>query len=189
MPTKQADESPVYRLKATLKESAPPIWRRIEVRGSTTLARLHTILQTVMGWTDSHLHEFVVGDVRYGMRDMEWDPLDPRKDERRARLGAIVAGVKDRFSYEYDLGDGWVHDIVVEQVSPAEPDVRYPRCIGGERACPPEDVGGISGYGDFLEALRDPAHEEHETIVEWSGGSFDPEAFDREAINRELTPR
>ncbi len=118
MPTKQVDESPVYRLKVTLKDSSPPIWRRIEVRGSTTLARLHTILQIAMGWTDSHLHEFVVGDVRYGMRDIERDPLDRPKDERRVRLGTIVTGVNDRLRYEYDLGDGWVHELVVEKVSP-----------------------------------------------------------------------
>jgi len=189
MPTKHVDGSPIYRLKVVLKESSPPIWRRIEVRGSTTLAHLHAILQIAMGWTDSHLHEFVVGDARYGMIDLEWDPLDRPKDERRARLGAIVTDAKDRFRYEYDLGDGWMHEVVVEQISPAETGVRYPRCIGGKRACPPEDVGGIWGYGDFLEALRDPAHEEHETMVEWSGGSFDPEVFDIEAINRELTPR
>jgi len=189
MPTRRVDESLIYRLKVTLMDSKPPIWRRVEVRGGTTLARLHTILQIVMGWTDSHLHEFVVGEGRYGMRDLEWDPLDRPKDERRARVGEIVTDVTDRFRYAYDLGDGWVHEVVVEKVSPAEASVRYPRCIDGKRACPPEDVGGIWGYGDFLGALRDPAHEEHETMMEWSGGSFDPEAFDREAINRELTPR
>lgn len=189
MPTKQVDESPIYRLKVTLKDSSPPIWRCIEVRGGTPLARLHTILQIAMGWTDSHLHEFIVGDIRYGMVELAWDPLDRPKDERRARLGALLTTVNHRFRYDYDLGDGWVHDVVVEQISPAETGVRYPRCVGGKRACPPEDVGGIWGYGDFLEALRDPAHEEHETMVEWSGGSFDPEAFDRVAINRELTPR
>ena len=156
MPTKQVDESPIYQLKLTLKHSAPPIWRRIAVRGSTTLARLHTILQIAMGWTDSHLHEFIIGDLRYGMRDLEWDPLDRPKDERRARLGTIVTGVKERFRYEYDLGKAGCMTMMVEQVFPAEAGVRYPRCIGGKRACPPEDVGGIWGYEDSLSALRIP---------------------------------
>jgi hypothetical protein len=189
MVTQRGDASPVHQLKVTLTDITPPIWRRIHVRGSTSLARLHDMLQTVMGWTDSHLHEFVVGDVRYGMVEMEWDPLDRPKDERRVRLGQVVRAVKDRFRYEYDFGDGWEHEIVVEKILAAESGVRYPRCIAGRRACPPEDVGGISGYLDFVEAIRDPTHPEHDDMLTWVGGRFDPEACDVAAINRELEER
>src|SRR5688500_17166132 len=103
MPAKSTDESPVYQLKVTLKGSKPPIWRRIQVRGSTTLAKLHRILQVVMGWEDYHLHQFIVDGVYYGTPDAEWD-LDI-KSERRVRLAQIVPAVKERFVYEYDFGD------------------------------------------------------------------------------------
>jgi hypothetical protein len=184
LPARQLDESPVFQLKVTLKASKPPIWRRIQVRGSTTLPKLHTILQAVMGWYDYHLHEFRVGDTHYGVPDPEWG-LDI-KNERRVKLSDIVADVKDRFVYEYDFGDGWEHQIVVEKVLTPEPDVRYPLCLTGKRACPPEDVGGIWGYGDFLEAMRAPEHPEHETMLEWIGSAFDPLAFDVEAVNQRL---
>src|SRR5688500_9663926 len=114
MPARKTDESPVFQLKVTLKESKPPIWRRIQVRGSTTLPKLHAILQLVMGWTDSHLHEFRVGDIHYGVPDPDWE-MDI-KNERRVKVGAIVAAVKDRFIYDYDFGDSWEHAIVVEKV-------------------------------------------------------------------------
>jgi hypothetical protein len=189
MPTGQIDESPVYQLLVTLRRSDPPIWRRIAVRGSTALARLHIVLQIVMGWTDSHIHEFVVGEVRYGVPIMAWPPAERARNERRFRLDQIVATVGDRFVYDYDFGDAWHIDIRVEAVSLPEPGTRYPRCLAGARACPPEDVGGIPGYADFLAALGDPTHYEHDMWTEWIGGSFDPEAFDREAVNRRLKQR
>jgi hypothetical protein len=182
MPSKRADDSPVFQLKVTLKYSKPPIWRRIQVRGSATLARLHLILQVAMGWTDSHLHVFDVGGVPYGMPDPEWEA----KDERRVKLGQVVAQPKDRLTYLYDMGDNWTHEIVVEKVLPPEPGVRYPICLAGRRACPPEDIGGMWGYEGFLEALRDPNHEEHESLLEWVGGDFNPATFNLEPVNREL---
>jgi hypothetical protein len=185
-PTRQTGRNPVYQLKVTLRDSKPPIWRRIQVRGNTSLSRLHDVLQIVMGWTDSHLHEFVVHDVRYGSSDLEWDPLDRPKDEQRVRLGQLVTRENDRFTYEYDFGDGWAHDIVVEKILPPEPGVPYPRCIAGKRACPPEDVGGMTGYEAFIKGIRDPRHAEHYELLAWAGGAFDPEAFDREAVNRGL---
>lgn len=186
MPTSRTDKNPVYQLKVTLRDSTPPIWRRIQVRGNTSLSRLHGILQIVMGWTDSHLHDFVIRDMRYGSPDMEWDPLDRPKDERRVRLGQLVTQERARFIYEYDFGDGWTHDIVIEKILPPEPDVPYPRCIAGKCACPPEDVGGISGYAAFLLAIRNPRHEEHKDLLAWAGGAFDPAAFDIEAVNDHL---
>ena len=135
MAPRKPDESPVFQLKITLQESKPPIWRRIQVRGSTTLSKLHQILQTVMGWTDSHLHQFIVDGVYYGIPDPDWSDLEI-KSERRVKLGQIVTAGKDRFVYEYDFGDSWEHVIVVEKVLPAEPGVRYPTCLAGKRACP-----------------------------------------------------
>lgn len=186
MPTKRTDESAVYQLKVTLKGSKPPIWRRIQVRGSTTLARLHRILQIVMGWEEAHLHQFIVDGIYYGEPDPDWD-LDI-KSERRVRLEQIVSAVKDRFIYEYDFGDSWEHIIVVEKILPAEAGQRYPRCLTGRRACPPEDVGGVWGYLYFLEAISDAQHPEHEAMLEWVEDDFDPEAFDQEAVNRQLKP-
>lgn len=180
------DTHAVYQLKITLRDSTPPIWRRVQVRGNTSLSRLHAIIQIAMGWTDSHLHEFVIRDARYGMADMEWDPLERPRDERRVRLGQLVTRENDRFTYEYDFGDGWAHEIVVEKILPPEPDVPYPRCVAGKRACPPEDVGGLSGYAHFLAAIRNPRHEEHDDLLAWAGGAFDPAAFDAEAVNRYL---
>jgi hypothetical protein len=188
MPTRKVDESPVYQLKVTLKGSKPPIWRRIQVRGSTTLPKLHAILQIVMGWTDSHLHQFMVGDIYYGIPDPDWD-LDI-KSERRIKVGEIVSAVKDRFVYEYDFGDSWEHEIVVEKVLPPEPGVRYPVCLTGKRACPPEDVGGLWGYAEFVEAIGDPKHPEHADMLTWVGGreplGRDPLAFDVDAVNQGL---
>lgn len=185
-PTRRTDTNPVYQLKITLTGSTPPIWRRVQVRGNTSLSRLHAILQVAMGWTDSHLHEFVIRDTRYGMADMEWDPLERPKDERRVRLGQLLTQEQDRFTYEYDFGDGWTHEIVVEKLLPPEPGVPYPRCIAGKRACPPEDVGGMSGYKHFLAAIRNPRHEEHDDLLAWAGGAFDPVAFDLSAADRAL---
>ncbi|MSP12187.1 MAG: plasmid pRiA4b ORF-3 family protein [Chloroflexi bacterium] len=184
MPTKKTDDSLIYQLKVTLKGSKPPIWRRIQVRGSTTLAKCHMILQIVMGWTDSHLHQFDVGGVYYGTPDSDWG--EDIKNERRVKLEQIVSAVKDRFVYEYDFGDSWEHQIVVEKILAPEPGVHYPICLTGKRACPPEDVGGIWSYPEFLEAIRNPEHPEHEEMLEWIGDGFDPQAFDPEAVNRVL---
>lgn len=166
----------VYQLKATILETKPPIWRRVLVPEETTLTRLHEVLQAAFGWWDYHLHEFEFHGVRYGIDDGE-DWGEPPRDERKARLGKLVE-VGSSFLYVYDFGDYWRHKVVVEKVLPAQPGGTVPACIGGRRACPPEDCGGPWGYDSFLEAIRDPAHEEHDGMLEWVGGSFDPDAFD-----------
>lgn len=166
----------VYQLKASIVGTKPPVWRRVVVPEDIMLARLHDVLQAAFGWWDCHLHEFEIGGVQYGVDDGEsWGP--PPKDERRVRLGS-VAKAGSSFLYWYDFGDDWRHKVVVEKVMPATPGVRYPSCTGGRRACPPEDCGGVWGYEDFLAAIGDPDHDEHESRLEWVGGSFDPEAFD-----------
>jgi len=174
----------VHQLKVTLKGSKPPIWRRIQVPSDTSLYRLHLILQVVMGWTNSHLYQFVVGRTYYGDPDPDYG--GEMKNARTRKLSQVAPAEKDRFVYEYDFGDDWEHDILVEKVLPAVPGVRYLACLGGKRACPPEDCGGIWGYAELLEAIKDPNHPEHEEMVEWVGGEFDPEAFDLEEINESL---
>ncbi len=174
----------VHQIKVVLRGAEPPIWRRLQVPASMTLADLHHVLQVAMGWGDCHLHQFTIAGVRYGIDDGEGWGL-ACKDERHAKLYQ-VARKGARFVYEYDFGDGWEHDIIVENVSPVEE--AYPVCLAGEQACPPEDCGGVWGYDDFLRALADPAHEDREELLEWVGEEFDPERFDLAAVNRALAP-
>lgn len=173
----------IYQLKVTLNHIKPPIWRRVEVPVDVKLGKLHRILQAAMGWTDIHLHAFRIGNECYGVPDPDF-PSDT-KNERNIRLDS-VAQQGDRFFYDYDFGDGWEHEIKVEKILPAETAVHYPRCVDGKRACPPEDCGGPPGYEYLLEALADPEHEEHDSMIEWIGGEFDPEVFDVEKVNQAL---
>ena len=154
--------------------------------GDVTLARLHRILQAVMGWLDYHLHQFIIDGTYYGEPHPDYEDWLEMKDERRFRLHQVAPGEGFRFTYEYDFGDSWGHTLLVEKVFPPEPGVRYPVCVKGRRACPPEDVGGIWGYYGFLEAMQDPDHPDHEMYTEWIGGEFDPEAFDLDEVNAAL---
>jgi len=176
----------VYQIKVTLKDSQPPIWRRILVPANHTFYQLHHTLQFAMGWYDYHLHQFTInGDIYGDPADDEFDDLGTR-DETKFKLSKLIARIPFRFTYEYDFGDGWEHILAVEKLLPAERGVHYPVCLAGKRACPPEDVGGVWGYQNFLTALRDPENPEHAEYLEWVGDNFDPEAFDLEAINRRL---
>ncbi len=173
----------IYEIKVTLKHIRPPVWRRLQVPADTRLGKLHRILQAAMGWTDSHLHQFSIGGESYGVPDPD-SPSDI-KSERIIRLGSVVQE-GETFIYEYDFGDGWEHEIKIEKVLPADKDKRYPLCLAGKRACPPEDCGGPPGYERLLEVLRDPKHEEHEEMLEWVGEYFDPGEFDLDEINAGL---
>ena len=185
MPAKSSKVSgPIYQLKITLRDSRPPIWRRVLVPGSFSLYKLHLVIQLAMDWTDSHLHQFIIDDQYYSIPSQDdWEPVI---DERRIMLSKIAPHPKCKFVYEYDFGDSWTHDVVVEKIFPPEAGVKYPYCIKGKRACPPEDVGGVWGYDTFLEAIRDAEHEEHDSYLEWVGGEFDSEAFDIEEVNKAL---
>lgn len=180
-----ASSEPVYQLKISLKAIEPPIWRRVQIRRGILLPRLHAVIQKAMGWQNAHLHEFVIRDVHYG----EPEPDEPHYEveaERNFSLREVAPLVGMRFEYVYDLGDGWLHDVLVERIDmPTEP-LRSPICLGGERACPPEDCGGFPGYEELLEILRDPDHPEHDDRLDWVGGTFDPEAFDLPGVNRKL---
>jgi hypothetical protein len=179
----------ILEIEVFLAETEPRIWRRFEVRDDITLAKLHDVLQAVMGWYDCHLHQFRdMEETRYGPRD---DDMDPEWDadvieERTVKLRHVMPEVGSRLLYEYDFGDDWVHGLEVVKVGPAEPGTRYPRCLSGERACPPEDVGGVYGFYEMLEALANPKHEEHDSYLEWLGGGYDPQAFDLDQVNRLL---
>lgn len=174
----------IHQLKVTLTGTKPPIWRRIQVASSINLRRLHDVIQEAMGWTQSHLYQFELGDVCYGEPDPEYGM--PIRSAKATPLRKIAPEAGAVFLYEYDFGDSWQHRIVVEKVLPPEPGIAYPRCVAGKRACPPEDCGGIWGYQEFLEAIRDPEHPEHEAMLKWVGGAFDPEAFDLRAVNEGL---
>ncbi len=166
----------VIQFKITLRGSKPPIWRRIQVE-DCTLEKFHEHIQTAMGWTNSHLYSFEIDGEQYGDRKIleDLDCIDTKK----TRLGHILppSGVKFRFAYIYDFGNYWDHDVVFEGSSAKQPGQKYPLCVTGKRACPPEDIGNLGGYYDFLEALTDPQHERHEDYLEW-GSDFDPAAFD-----------
>jgi len=188
MPTKKsALPVPIYQLKITLRDFRPPIWRRVLVPAHFTLAQLHWVVQHAMGWTNSHLHHFKVGETYFSlpMPGTDWEELDER-DSRQIRLEQAAPRVKAKLIYEYDFGDSWEHEVVVEKILPPDPKMKHPVCLKGKGACPPEDVGGVWGYANFLEAINDPKHEEHEMYLEWIGGEFDPEAFDLEEVNAAL---
>lgn len=179
----------VYQIKVTLNAIRPPIWRRILVLDQITLLDLHEVIQDVFGWQDYHLHEFKIHDVSYGNpANDEFGEFDIQ-DEAKIKLRKLNLTEGSRFTYEYDFGDSWEHTLVLEKILPLEKGMKLPQCIKGKRACPPEDVGGPWGYEGFLEALRDPQHEEHDSYLEWIGGEFNPEGFDLEGVNKSLHKR
>jgi hypothetical protein len=175
----------VYQLKVTLAGSKPPIWRRLLVTGDTRLPELSNIILAAMGWGGYHLHQFVIGDTYYGEPHPDYGDLEMR-DESKVTLTQIAGYEKATFRYEYDFGDDWQHNVLVEKILPREEGAVYPRCIKGRRACPPEDCGGIWGYADLLEILADPSHPDYEEMQDWVGEDFDPDAFDLVDVNARL---
>jgi len=170
-----------YELKIELLEIEPKILRRVLVPGTITLAQLHEVIQIAMGWTNSHLHEFIVGAHSYSDPEFE---IDDAKSEYRYRLARLAPRVSNTIAYRYDLGDGWEHQIRVENI--IEDDKRYlgkPLCLEGKRNCPPEDCGGPWGYQTFLVAISNKNHKQHKELLNWIGGSFDPEDFDLDVVN------
>jgi len=171
----------IYQFKITLLDAEPPIWRRIQVQ-DCTLDKFHEHIQTAMGWTNSHLHQFDIKGQRYGDPELLDDGFEDFEcvDSTKTNLSQILPKTGKRFAckYEYDFGDGWEHEVLFEGSPPTDPKAKYPVCLEGERACPPENCGGVWGYSDFLEAIGNPKHEEHESMLEWIGERFDPEDFD-----------
>lgn len=181
---KPSSSKTIYQLKITLKNIKPPIWRRFQVLSSTTLEQLHEIIQSVMDWGNCHLHQFVISGVEYGKPEPAFD--FHVHDEKKIKLSQVVTGEKFKFHYVYDFGDDWEHEIILEKILPSESEVIYPICVKGKRACPPENCGGPWGYQDFLAAIQDSSHPEHENTLEWLIYDFDPEYFDLDDINERL---
>ena len=173
----------VIQLRISLAEVTPEVWRRVLVPGGVRLAKLHAILQAAMGWTDSHLHVFRIGDDVYGAQFDDYPPEEV--DERTVSVLKAVRG-HERFVYEYDFGDGWIHHVLVEAIHPTLHGLRFGVCLAGESACPPEDCGGPGGYAGLIEAYADPDHEDHLEVLLWLEHELDPTAFDIAAINVEL---
>lgn len=186
MVARKRTASKIYELYVELEDIEPPIWRRLLVPATVTLPKLHDLLQLAMGWTNSHLHSFTVGNKTFGMTEVDGAEELDMLDERKQTLEGVLGQSAREFIYEYDFGDSWRHRIAVKPLPKPNTDWHYPLCIGGARAAPPEDVGGPPGYEEFLAAINDPAHEEHDSMLTWVGGVFDPEGFDLNAINRTL---
>lgn len=173
----------VYQLKVTLLHSQPPIWRRVQVESSVTLDRLHDALQGVMGWTNSHLHGFRLPEPGQRGARRRLLPIESA-DEKATRLADLLRRPKDWCVYDYDFGDSWEHELLLEEVVPCSSPARYAMVLAGRGACPPEDVGGLPGYYHFLKVIKDPKHPEHRDMMEWAGKDFDPAAFDAQKVNR-----
>ena len=175
----------VVQLHLELEWVMPIVWRQVQVPINITLGRLNRVIQAAMGWTDTHLHEFIIGDEHYGVPHEDDDFLPyPVHPEARARLDAVLFG-RRHFDYLYDFGDHWEHKLRIEKTLPPAL-LAHPICVGGENACPPEDVGGAPGYEEFLRIIQDPTDPEHETMVDWYGGDFDPTDFDIDQASRRL---
>ena len=175
----------VYAIKVTLLGTNPPVWRRILVPRDITLRNLHRTLQTVMGWTDSHLHQFVC----HGRRSSAATSRVGTKvaNENRTTLGELIGTVGARLLYEYDFGDGWQHELVLEEILLGD-ETFEPMCVAGKRCCPPEDCGGPQGFAELLQALQDAHHRSHDEAYEWLG-DFVPESFSADEVNRRLHRR
>ena len=178
----------IARLHIRLDHIEPTIWRRVEVPITTSLKGLHDVIQAVMLFKDYHLFEFNAGGKRYAVPDSEWDMGRETYAARNVRIGALVDRGITTFNYTYDFGDDWRHSITVEAVMDADPAVQYPRFVDGDRRAPPEDVGGLPGFEDFLNAMAKPRHAQYREVVEWYGGRFEPNDIGVDTINGNRCP-
>jgi len=178
----------IYQIQIALKDFKPKIWRRLLIPADTLLSDLHKIIQTSMGWTNSHLHQFIKDRTYYTVKvkdDDTWDEMD-NVDYKRMKISDLLMTEKQKIKYEYDFGDGWEHDVILEKILVRDEKIKYPICIAGKMSCPPEDCGGSWGYADMLEILKNPAHPEYKEFVDWLDEDFDPEYFDKEEVNESL---
>jgi len=178
----------IVRLKIALVDAEPPIWRRVKVPAGMTLRELHAVIQAAMGWEDAHLYPFQVGREIIAGPGMDGGGFGlPRAiSAARVRLDDLAARGVKRFAYVYDMGDSWEHLVLIEKLLAADPAASYPRLIDGAGRCPPEDVGGIPGFYEFLDAITDPHHPDHKDRIDWYGGPFDPHNMDTERIHKHL---
>jgi pRiA4b ORF-3-like protein len=178
----------IYQFKITLLGTEPAIWRRFQVSSNLSLAQFHGVIQAVMGWSDYHLHEFRIGQYRFGITDPGDDSLQKSgwRDETTARLVDVFGESVREAEYLYDFGDHWLHKLAFEIALQPEPAVPYPICVDGDFHCPPEDCGGPGGFYDMLKIIRNPNHEEYQETMEWLGRPFSPEAFSVYEVNQRL---
>lgn len=178
------------QLKITLQDSEPEIWRKIQVHKTTNFIELHNIIQIAMGWKNYHLFEFNSDDYRIGVPSEDFDDLETGTKEITdaidIRLEDVVKKVGDKIEYEYDFGDGWIHEIIVEKYLEADKNNLYPICVDGKMSCPPEDCGGIHGYMNLLIIIADKTHPERKEMKEWLGRNFNPKKFDTTSVNKKL---
>ena len=179
----------VYQFKVTLKDIEPAIWRRITVPGNYSFWDLHVAIQDAMGWLDYHLHLFrIVNPETEEIHEIGIPDDEPIDDDLESLPGWEIPIVGyflkpgDQADYEYDFGDGWEHEVVLEGIFLREPKIKYPKCVDGARACPPEDCGGVHGYSEMLKIVRNPSHKEHKSMMEWLGKKYDPKAFDPKKV-------
>jgi hypothetical protein len=176
----------VHVFRVSLREVEPLVWRRLVVRSEMPLRKLDQALERVMGWEGYHLHTFDVGGILFGEPDEDADHVI---NEKAATVKHVLPRVGASLRWDYDFGDGWEHDVVVEAIESPVEGKRYPVCLDGAQACPPEDCGGVPNYEHLLAGLADPKDPEHREPVEWAPDGFDPEVFDLVAANRRLRGR
>jgi hypothetical protein len=182
------NKSDILQIKITLLDVEPPVWRRVLVPTSLPLRRLHETIQAAMGWLNQHLHEFRIGERRFGVPDPEDEVSGSTlANDSLVKLSSLVEQGIDRFHYVYDFGDDWRHEVVIENIRPGEPGIDYPAFVEGARRCPPEDCGGPPGFQEFLEAVTNPAHPEHAVTLDWNGEPYDPDDIERAIIDAQIS--
>ena len=185
----QDEAHDIVQIRIALQDIEPPIWRRVQVPTDFPLRRLHDVIQAVIGWLDSHLHQFEIGDKLYGQPEIAGDDHfgPPLYSDRNTRLAQLLERGIDRFTYTYDFGDDWRHEIEIEGTLQAQPGVEYPILVAGERRGPPEDCGGPFGFVAFLDAMSDPGHPDHEDVMDWYGEPFEAEDMELDKVEAMLS--
>jgi hypothetical protein len=178
----------VYQIQISLLRFKPKIWRRVLIQSDMLLSDFHKVIQTTMGWTNSHLHQFIKNEICYSERlpdDITWEELGS-VDYLNLKVSDLLVREEERIQYEYDFGDGWNHELILEKILYGDNELEFPVCLAGEMNCPPEDCGGISGFANILEILKNPKDEEYESYIVWFGGKFNPAHFNIRKVNKLL---
>ncbi len=177
----------IFQFKITLNESKPLIWRRIQVESDTTFLELHIAIQLAMGWTNSHLFEFMDREKTFCLPNEEDALFDKEKlNAYEERIENYFKEAGDDITYLYDFGDSWGHQIVLEKIAPMQKDMKYPVCTAGAMNCPCEDSGGLHGFYEKLEIIQDELHPEYRETITWLGKKYDPFLFDIDKANKQL---
>lgn len=177
----------IARIRITLEDMKPAIWRRVELPVTNSLKTLHLAIQACMLFENCHLFQFDIGDAAYGIRFDDDDAFMVRtRDAAHMRINKLVERGITSFTYTYDFGDNWRHRIEIEEISSTIPGTNYPRFVDGERRAPPEDVGGTPGFEEFLEAMSKPRHPERKSMIEWYGRPFDPADISPDEISARM---